>query len=130
MKQLGIVTMLTLGIVVVTFAFITPNLGKGKDEVLIRTIRTWVEKVEAKEPLVDSVKKDTSFVEQVIESESKPDKPKEAKTPKKYKKVIHHEKMKIEPLRYSRSMQFTPVDSFELDVPDVDEADTLVAEEL
>lgn len=139
MRQLIILTSLALSIGGVVYAFVIPTIGKGKDEVLVRT---WTEtEVTAETPResdsskvevlnnkrVPSLK--SSLEEREVEVKSKPIKDTKhiAKETNqhKIKEITKKEYLKARPLGFSRAVQFKPMENIEIVTDTVVEKDVV-----
>ncbi len=113
----NIITLTTLGVIIsgVVFAVVIPNIGKGKDEVLIRT---WTETEKVTETIDSSkvpirqakVIKPQEQLSQVKTDTSTVKPAKKQKTSSKVHSVTKSEKLKLRPLKFSRAMQFEPIE--------------------
>lgn len=119
MKQLAVLTGLALLIGGVVYAFVVPNIGEGKDEILIRT---WTEteevnetpdslmSIETEEAMTEvSTSPNTRLEEMTSETKKEikeVEKTKLKLSSNKVRRVTKKERLKAHPLKFSRAAQF------------------------
>ncbi len=122
MKPYVLVALMFVLVMGTVVAIVIPNAGKAQNEVLVRT---WVEEKSLEGPATEHPESDSlaSKKDTLAELAAAPDKKSEKKHTKteiqpkinkKKVKVIHHEKLSMKPLKFSRGIQFEPQEEVQI----------------
>ncbi len=139
MKNTVIVVALGISIAGVIYAYVTPNVGKGKNEMLVRT---WVEteeiesdlshhtgKEEKKQGVKKSKEKGEAPTSDSLLNTSRAAKPTTGSSSLAVKKITKKETLKAHPVKFSRAAQFRPVNRETIQVDTVFLAEELVVQD-